>query len=448
MWLMLAGATVVAMFTVNQRLVRPLGAGLILVWFSFVQTWWTPDRPRFAMFGSCFAILVICVLRANVQYKPSRTAAALMLFQAWTIIADYYTGTDKHNVVTNVFILAVTYGFALFVMGLDFDEEHWFMRVVSALTFFQFLYGLAEQEKIVSGFWVLAGGTPQDTIDLRKNELIPSMVGRSMTSFAQPIPYGFFMGMLFLLLVRASVRISRWYAIPAVAALACIPLSGTRGAAVALVAAVAVTLALHSTLSGWLKLLSGLVAIGCLLQASRLEQMLGLSDVHDSLSYRQRAAVNSSWGNVFFRDDGVAFWAGSGRDSIDWLFQSGLIRSGGINTIDNTYMTLLAVYGVIGLGLFVFFAVRVFLTRNTYAQASLAYALVMMALWDGPLWGCVILQLTMVAALADLDRSRVARHAAPRRTVSIFASDTAVTSQPVVTKQPRPFSPARLERHP
>lgn len=428
MWLMLAGATVVAMLTVSRQLVRPLGAGLILMWFAFVQTWWTPDRPRLALFASCFAVLAICVLRTDMKYKPSKTAAVFMLFQVWTLISDYYTGTEKHRIVSNAFILAVTYGFALLIMGLDFDEEHWFMRVVSALTFFQFLYGVAEQQKLVSGFWVLAGGTPQDTIDLRKNELIPAMVGRSMTSFAQPIPYGFFMGMLFILLVRASVRISRWYAVPAAAALACIPLSGTRGAAVALVAAICVTLALHSTLNGWLKLLSGAAAVVCLLQASRLEQLLGLSDVHDSLSYRQRAAVNSSWGNVFWRDDGLAFWAGSGRDSIDRLFQTGLIRSGGINTIDNTFMTLFAIYGVIGLLLFVVFAVRVFLTRNTYSQASMAYALVMMALWDGPLWGCVLVQLTMVAAIADLDRSRVARHAAPRQNVSIFASDAAGNS--------------------
>lgn len=346
-------------------------------------------------------VIAVCLIALLTPRPPARVpmwgALCFVAFTAWLMlrILGQFSLTST---ALQVLMLASVALVALLVPRLTRDDLPGLAMTFLVLAIVHGTYAVLEQEALPP-LWQLRGQSVQ-TIEDRVNVIASWLPGRAQTSFAHPIPFATFMCVAFLFLVHATIALRKpLYALGAAFAAVGLVCSGTRSAFVALIVALIAYLIANIR---WRRLLAMSAAAGGLVIVSlvaNLTELLALdSRFENSVSYIHRSQVAGSVSSLWARDDLVK-WVGSGAGSTIDLFTKGIVRgAAGIRVFDNTYISLLALSGIVSLLLFA--AIVLWSLRGGALAIGVAtFAAVMGFSFDEQTWQIPLLMLAIGALL-------------------------------------------------
>lgn len=322
--------------------------------------------------------------------RPVRITWGLVAICAF-IMVNGAAQFQSENLASIGLILAQILCFSLIAAACSVrpsDSGHPVFSALLVLLPLELVIAALEQARLVPVIWARDETAQYRDITLRFNELAPSLLGRSMGTFAHPILLGSFAALMTVLclIVAFRTRLLRYYAAAAAATLTVI-LSGTRSAAVAVIVAVLLYLMLAPGKAQVVRSILGTLTVTVVLLNTQLIDRLLNADVQSSASYLHRTRILSSVPNLLARDD-LALFFGSGAGSIDALFSQGVVT--GFSTFrffDNQYVRLLALSGVVSLVLFAGVVIRGLIIGNRASRVVLVVILIMMASFDTLTWG-------------------------------------------------------------
>ncbi len=355
-----------------------------------------------AISAMIIAVLVCLIARVRTDavmgMSGSIGSTILLMFLAWSaarIIGQFST----NSVVLQIGMLTTVGALALVVPLLRRADLRVIANVVLVLVIAHTAYAALEQVNAVDTVWQLREKS-LETIEDRLNVLIPFLAGRSQSSFGHPIPFGFFACFAALILTHAAFQYRRGrYAIGVCIALVALGLSGTRSAAVALIAAFAAYALANVRWRRLLPFVAGAAIVAIVALLVNLPQLLALdSRFESSVSYIHRTLVAGSWSSLWSQDSWL-LWFGWGAGATAELFRSGIVR-GAHNLVyfDNAFISLFALSGL--LSVLLFCAVLIWSIRGgALAVGVCTFIAVMGFSFDEQLWQLPLIVLALGALL-------------------------------------------------
>lgn len=271
---------------------------------------------------------------------------------------------------------------------------------------------------------------------------------RVQASFGQAIVYGFFSAVVAFLAWSDAARLPRSLRLLAFGVLiGGLFLSGTRSAAVALVAAIAVHALLRPGLLKWVRNLAltllGVTLVGLLDFGIRAV----VSEALDSGSWLQRLGSVSSVPRLLARP-GSAYWFGSGFGSEQELYRTGLLTSPyHFTVVDNFYVYTLGTTGLVGLVFLLAVLVVAFVTSGRTGRGIVLIVAVMCAAFDLLAWRSTAAVFVFLLVLDPPRRVRASLE--PDETTGEVAISLEATPTPAEAPNPRRTTPSTdLTREP
>ena len=183
-------------------------------------------------------VLVIAIARDRGPLRTVTYPVALILFIVWSSTVGSI-GSPIKLVLLNLGTGALLILLVLAVIIAVSRGQNFYLPLFAIVLVFEFLIGFAEQFFGWQAMWPRADGT--DNISHRVNAIAPILVGRSMGSAAQPIPYGMLIAFCVIVCLWFALRNrSRTLWILVAVGLVGMVFAGTRSAFVALAVALAV----------------------------------------------------------------------------------------------------------------------------------------------------------------------------------------------------------------
>ena len=355
-------------------------------------------------------VLVIAIARDRGPLRTVTYPVALILFIVWSSTVGSI-GSPIKLVLLNLGTGALLILLVLAVVIAVSRGQNFCLPFFAIVLVFEFLIGFAEQFFGWKAMWPRADGT--DNISHRVNAIAPILVGRSMGSAAQPIPYGMLIAFCVIVCLWFAVRNrSRTLWILVAVGLVGMVFAGTRSAFVALAVALAV-LALTSIKWRRATLIAAAVAVlSLVVAAGGVVAYLSRSGALTTDSFIHRAGILGTAGGLLTRNPPDVIF-GSGYQSVETLLKSGVVRGApGIYVFDEEFIRTLACLGVIGLALLVATFVRGIAIGNGLSRTLTAFIAVSFFTFDGFSWR-VIDCLLVISIAAAYGRPRESR-ATPR----------------------------------
>jgi hypothetical protein len=263
---------------------------------------------------------------------------------------------------------------------LDEREGTVVARAVIAVGVAEAVYAAAQAFLGVRPLWgiVASQGTENPFVET---------LDRAQASLGQAIVYGFFAASTAFLAWSNAARLPRPLHVSAFVVLAGgLFLSGTRSAAVALLAAITVHALLRPGLVPWVR------NLGATLMAVALVGLLDFGvrgitvEALQSGSWLQRLGSLTSAPRLL-RRSGLDFWLGSGFGSEQELYRVGLLRSPyHFTVVDNFYVYVLGTMGLVGLVLLLALLVVAFARSSRTGRGTVLVVVVMCAAFDLLVW--------------------------------------------------------------
>lgn len=332
--------------------------------------------PRNALWLLLFSLLYVAV--TALQGDLSRTAVAASQAVMWVIVNLYFSNLN-HNELKILLRVGLTIA-ALQVLIAVFESV--------------FLIGWV-QESIAAA---VDRGYP-----FRPNRVLGLPFIRAQGTFGYPIAFGHFaaLGTLASLVVfvrrrSASVGLLTLFLFCGVL------LSGTRSALVALILAVIVYASLSFARNSLLKRAS--VVLGVTTSAAFVALSFNGNLLTDDLSVLHRAGVVSAIPRFRLLDVTQVLF-GSGYNSHEALFRSGIIPNRGTYAVDNAFMTFLISTGLVGLILILVLLVGAWRRGDNAAKATVVLFVAMFMSYDLQNWHAISFLLFACTGVAY--RSRV-----------------------------------------
>jgi hypothetical protein len=321
--------------------------------------------PAYILFGAC--AVTASIVAGEFRARPRRKVplwitfpgAALFSFMA---IADVLTGFKVHATL----FLALTGLLAVWsVRSFEREDLEQLVRYLGWLLTIHVVAAAAELFAHAKPLW-LADEYP---LSARPNQLLKFFPGRPMTSFGEPIPMGAFgavSGVIAAALWNRRTPVQSIYV--TAAGLVLVVLSGTRSTLGLMLLALLAILVVRwrARIAVKLSLVAVLGVAAWFTGTFNLAiRALGIGDEFvGSSSYRQRMGVIQSLPSLLDAPPvNVIFGHGVDRQAI---FKSGIVHSylPGAYFFDNQYIAMLAMYGLLGLGLFLLAIVFVLVRGN------------------------------------------------------------------------------------
>ncbi|MHA7239331.1 O-antigen ligase family protein [Arthrobacter sp. TMS1-12-1] len=237
----------------------------------------------------------------------------------------------------------------------------------------------------------------------RSNRILGLPFIRAQGTFGYPIAFGHFAALGALASFIFSVRCrSRSAGLLTLFLFGGVLLSGTRSALVALIFSVIVYASLSFARNSLLKRAS--MVLGVTTSAAFVVLTLGQDFLADDISVLHRAGVISALPRFRLLDFTQVLF-GSGYDSHETLFQSGIIPNHGTYAVDNAFITFLITSGLVGLVLILFLLVGAWRRGDNAAKATLVLFVAMFMSYDVQNWHAVSFLLFACTGIAY--RSRV-----------------------------------------
>jgi hypothetical protein len=247
--------------------------------------------------------------------------------------------------------------------------------------------GLALTQKITGWpiVWGYLGTTPEATHSV--NHLWLYETGRSLGTLSHPIPLAFLLGVAMLVALSSDAVKGTVPRLGLVALLAAgIAATGTRSAVLCLAAALVVlafTRSENNYRAVW-RIFAILAAVGVSLAIDlRNLSLITSLDGTGSLTHRQGAA------DVMVRlleQPVLPVLFGNGRNSLGDLASNGVLQSRTFAAVDNNFVSLVAVAGILGLAAIVALVVYGWVRGDRTTRAALIFVLGMFFSFDVTLW--------------------------------------------------------------
>ena len=341
-------------------------------------------------------ILVIAILRDRRTLLTGPIPYALLAFILWTAIVGS-VGAPRNMVLLYLATGTFLGLLALCVIGAVGRGHVLFVPLFAAVVFFEFCVGLGEQFFGTSAMWPRADGS--DLISHRANSVAPWLIGRSMGSTSQPIPYGILVAFCIIVCVWFAIK-NRSIVLGGIAGIGLVALvfSGTRNAILGLgVAAVAWFVFMF-----WRKkriIIPFAIVVVLAVPAALLYVLrAGGSDFTESSSFAHRLGILETAGSLFLREPGEILF-GTGYSSIRELISSGLISGvDGLTVLDQEFIRTFVATGAVGLILLIVAAIQGLRKGNTLTRVLIVFLLFGFVAFDSLSWR--LLQTLFVFVLA------------------------------------------------
>lgn len=339
-------ASVVALFRLPRQRSAWVGVMSAISMAVLVPSFATSAPVAVAAVLGAAALLAIALLRDLRRLRNLTLPMTLLAFLAWSA-AIGSLGSPVKLVLLNLGTGALLILLAFAVVIAVSRGQNLYLPLFAVILVFESLLGFTEQFFGWKAMWPRADGT--DNISHRVNAIMPLLIGRSMGSTAQPIPYG--------MLLAFCVIVCFWFALKnrskllwGLVAFGVIGMtfSGTRSAFVALAIAVAVWIVtkVRWTRTAFVLLAVALVAVVVALGGAVL--FLSKSGALTTDSFLHRSGVLGTAGDLLARNP-LDVVIGSGYQSVEYLLKSGIVRGApGIFVFDEEFVRTLACLGLVG----------------------------------------------------------------------------------------------------
>ena len=288
-------------------------------------------------------VAVIAVRRPPIRWTLSATFLAAFYLTGIFTLVRYGTFSD---LVGSLATLGLTVLLALLVSSFGEAETNTLVNGVLVVCAVQLLYALAEtflHLKAPRGYSGAVGST------FGVNPLL-SGFGRAPGTLGHAIPLGMYMacGVLLLVFGRSNWPTS-WRVFGSAAFIFGVLLSGTRSALFFGVGAALLCLCFQSNSRHSLvwRVIT-VVSVTVFFLSSGLSLLTETVGLNDTGSLTHRIAAFDAAGRLLDRSTPEILF-GSGSGSIKSLFDLGLLQSDGFDVVDNEFVTIFAVSGLIGI---------------------------------------------------------------------------------------------------
>ncbi|MBD8104056.1 hypothetical protein [Plantibacter sp. CFBP 8775] len=383
-----ATATVAALLTVlAPRAHAAFYAAAGAVWLSVMIPSHTP--PRDVLLASAImalALLVFGVVRSGPEIRryssPNGWLIALIVVMTMRSAIDA-EGPYRYFVIASG---ALTLGIAVIasVSWPGQESRQLIPWAVLVVLFVQLALTVTEEFLGLKAVWPLSNGS--DNLTSRVNGLAPFLDGRALGSMGHPIPLGVLAGAAaatsWWLLVERRQRLAL---IPLLASAAVLLFSGTRSAVFALALAVAYLYISRAKLRALPAFTLGALAVVVVAATSDLPRLFGFSAVATTDSFTHRFGVLQLIPELFNRDL-MAFFLGSGYQSVAAELSVSSVGVDGIMVFDQEYLRTAWSIGALGLLLLVASIVAGWRRGGSLHRMIIIILIVMLASWDALSW--------------------------------------------------------------
>ncbi len=377
---------------------------LAVTWSTLVPLRAAPDMAILASVSVSILALLIAVLRAEgpvVLRAIGVVGCALFVYMRGVEIL-----TQSSVRTTGLFIaITIMVGLVILVANRFTREDVGFLtKGLIVLLVVHGAYACVEIIRAIPAVWPSADGI--NDITVRVHRIFPGLPGRPMTSFSHPIPLGTFAMFVSVFAMYAVVVLrKRIYLVWFAAAFGLILLSGTRSAVLTALVAVCFIFLFGARIGKLWRFMFGIGIAGLTAMSidfERIATLIGLGDQFvTSSSYLHRTSVIESSVNLLSTPTGqMLFGVGTRKAE---LFESGTIRGyiPGATFFDNQFVAMAAMYGVIGLVIFLIVMVVVLARGGVLTRALMASIIAMSFSFDFMDWLNTIVFFALTVGLAS-----------------------------------------------
>jgi hypothetical protein len=344
---------------------------------GYTTLWGTTAVLLFTIVVTLFALA-----RVGRRVRIYGSAWFYLAFGVVYVVATASTGSGS-NAVRAVLTVVASLFFLVAVSEMNADQRRTADGWVIGLAIVQ--ASIAIWQKLFNEpiLWGYLGTVPEATHAVNP---IWEPGGRAMGSLSHPIPLALIIGVgIILILSRARVRLLWRIAICGVL-LAGLFASGTRSGVISV--AVVGAVALLSSFRGRTRWFWRVVVVGGLVAASSQLSLFGaniIASLIGTQSLEHRGTASDVAANLL-NAGGINLWFGYGREGLDFLAQRGIIVSDVVLAIDNNFVTLLAVSGLVGLAAIIGLLLYGFSKGDTTSRLGLILVVSMFLSFDVSLW--------------------------------------------------------------
>lgn len=361
----------------NERIVA-LVAATSLVAVAVFPMHLVPSAIRFAEIG--WLLLTVAVVRLR---RPARTDAVAMILLLAYLAGTWYatSGSMIEGAGFQLLMHAVTLlAFVVFGSDANPDERRVIYRTLVVVAVLESLYALYEFATQPDVLWAspvpeaMASGGPR-----LPHEVLDGAV-RSQGTFGHPLLLAFFLLAALAVALRADYKRSINRTVVILILLAGLGASGSRSALVVAIALLAFTVGVKR-FSFW----RGVIVSGIILAIAAASSFF-TSDTYrrftegGSLSHRLETIDVAD--RLMNLRESTQVWFGDGWYSIESLAARGLLQSDGFVAIDNQWVALLAVSGVVGLAVWIILLLRAMRLADGPSRLALAAVVAMFFAFD------------------------------------------------------------------
>jgi hypothetical protein len=369
--------------------------GAVVVLFAFVPTSRVSGPAAWTLLGVALIAVLGCVCLQAARIRWSAPAGLLLVVGAAAALSTAHHGTLTDLVRGAVTTLLLA-GCCLLAAHCSQTDRDVLVAVVLALAVVQLAVAAASAFLGLPAPWGLLGEAGSV---FGHNELLTAVGGRTTGTMAHPIPFGTLMAVAAAL--AATARRLRPVArlVLTTACASGVLLSGSRSAAVVLLAGLLAGLLWPgATRTGAAGRVVVLLGAGVALLASDVSAHPALTSLEGTGSLTHRLGALEAVGRLLGRPLPETL-LGSGEGSLGTLYADGLLQQDGFYAVDNQLVTTFALSGLVGV-LCLVAAVVVGLFRGDRSTRAGALAVVLMfASFDTLLWTSTAVLFAVLLAL-------------------------------------------------
>lgn len=357
----------------------------------------------------CAALLMIPAVRMGPRLPVGRSASILAGFYLLGLIGTIASGKTAQAAHWALIMASIVLLANVTALATEAERTKAF-RAIIGLALVNLLVVTSQTLQGSPALWGLLGDRVTAVIP-GGNNLWDGFAGRAVGTLAHPIPTALLFCVAIILALGGAVR-SRPAAVFIAAVLGVgVAMTGTRSAVVCLAAAGVFFLVQRGGLGRvsafWKAIIIAVAAAAAILVNP--DDLRLVTSLEGTVSWSHRV---ESW-QVFWRlleHDLRSGFFGYGVDRLTELSVQGVLQSDSLAFVDNSFVSVAVVSGLVGLALMLWFLVRGFRRADRVSRVALVFCLAMFLSFDVVLWAPCF-ALVVFLACAPTPAMEAAAHA-------------------------------------